>query len=288
MPTGGRPTVRSRRLGSALLKHRKSAGKSQEDTAQALKLSTARLSRLEGGQVTARRIEVAGLLDYYGVEDQEERERLDALCRVAGERGWWQDYGDVVRPGYADHISLETDATVMRVWHPSLVPGLLQTPAYAESAISAGPQRIPDDRVSELAKVRQERQKRIADAGASYAAIIWEPVIHALAIGGDVGIEQLRYLLEAGRSKNVTVQVLPLKEEKMAGASGAFTAFSFGSAPIIEAVTISTLASNIVLEGAAELGVYLAAFDALRSTALGPDQTATLIRETIPAKERRT
>jgi transcriptional regulator with XRE-family HTH domain len=285
MPAGGRPTVRSRRLGGALLRHRRAARKTGAEAAEALKTSTTRISRLEGGQVTARRLEVSTLLDLYGVEDKGERKRLDDLCKVAGERGWWQDYGDVVRPGYADHISLETDATVMRVWHPSGVPGLMQTPAYAEAVISAGPQQIPNDRVAELSKVRQERQKKIEDGGATFAAIIWEPVIHALTNGGDIGIEQLRFILESMSRRNVSVQVLPLNEEKMAVASGPFTAFSFGSEPIIEAVTLNTLTSNTVIEDPDELSVYLAAHDALRSVALGPEQTARLIRDAIRSKE---
>ncbi|MFE1095894.1 helix-turn-helix domain-containing protein [Streptomyces smyrnaeus] len=285
MPAGGRPTVRSRRLGAALKRHRLAAGMDQAGAAEVIKASTTRVSRIEGGQVSARALEVDRLLMAYGVEDEGERRRLDALARVANQRGWWQDYGDVVRPGYADHISLENDATAMRVWHPSLMPGLLQTPAYAEAVISAGPHQIPDDRVSELTKVREERQKKIEEGGATFAAVIWEPVIHALASGGDVGIEQLRYVLEVMRRKNVTVQLLPLKEEKMAGSSGPFTAFSFGPEPIIEAVTLNTLTSNAVLEDPDDLGVYLAGFDALRSVAMGPDQTASVIREVIRTKE---
>nr|WSZ99395.1 DUF5753 domain-containing protein [Streptomyces sp. NBC_00857] len=55
------------------------------------------------------------------------------LARDGRRRGWWQTYRHVISPEYADLISLEADAKNMRTFQTSLIPGLLQTSAYARA-----------------------------------------------------------------------------------------------------------------------------------------------------------
>lgn len=278
MPAGGRPTVRSRRLGSALKRLREAAGVDQSVAAEAILRSVTKVSRLESGQVSASALEVRALLDCYGVHDESERRRLEELARTSNQRGWWLDYQETVRPDYADHITLESDATYIRSWEPALIPGLLQTPAYAESVISSGPLFIAPDRVAELVKVRQERQRRIEEGGVHFTAIIWEPAIAALRSDPTVCADQLRRLLDAGRRQNVTVQILPAEASRVAGMSGAFVAFSFGIEPNVEAVTVRTVANTTVVEAPVDLAVYVNVFDQLRSAAMSPEESAERIR----------
>ena len=125
MPDGGRSTVRSRRLGAALVKHREAAKLVQKDAAAAIKGTTTKISRMETGKVSVRPLELSILLNLYGVSDPAECTRLEGLARDSGRRGgWWTDYGDTTGPGYADHISLENDATHISEWRGLIVPGL--------------------------------------------------------------------------------------------------------------------------------------------------------------------
>lgn len=125
MPVGGRPTVRSRRLGAALRRHREAAGLDQATAAAAILRSVSKVSRLEGGQSTASALEVRTLLNCYGVDDPDERARLEGWAKTSNQRGWWLDYQETLRSGYTDHITLENDATYIRSWQPALIPGLL-------------------------------------------------------------------------------------------------------------------------------------------------------------------
>ncbi|MGZ3099809.1 helix-turn-helix domain-containing protein [Streptomyces sp. H72] len=278
MPTGGRPTVRSRRLGAALRQFRQSAKLDQPQAAEIIASSQARISRIESGHATPRVIEVRLLLDAYGIRDAEVRFKLEDLAKNSRNRGWWLEHAEHLRPDYVDHIALEDDATYIREWQPVMVPGLLQTRAYAEAVVADGPHYLEPDRVAELVKVRLARQAKIAEGGASYTAILWEGALTHPLVRPEVHREQLSAILEAGRRKNVTVQVLPFSAGVLAGYSSAFYSFSFDDEPTVEAVAMDNLRGTSVLEGAEDLAAYANAYDLLRSSALAPDASAKLIR----------
>ncbi|MFJ4683859.1 helix-turn-helix domain-containing protein [Streptomyces sp. NPDC091377] len=288
MPAGGRPTVRSRRLGTALRQHRHVAGLDQPTAAEVIAASQARISRLESGHVTARVIEVRLLLDAYGVDDPEERAQLEELAKHSRNRGWWLEHAAHLRPDYVDHIALEDDATYIREWQPVMVPGLLQTPAYAQAAIAGGPHYIDPERVAQLVKVRVGRQAKIEEGGASYTAILWEAVVAHPLESVEIHREQLSAILDIAKRKNVTVQVLPFSAGGLAGYTSAFSSFSFGQEPTVEAVTMDNLRGTSVLEGPEDLAAYANAYDLLRSSALTPAASARFIRGVLRSVKENT
>ncbi|MEV6959393.1 helix-turn-helix transcriptional regulator [Streptomyces sp. NPDC051207] len=285
MPAGGRPTVRSRRLGAALRQYRQAAKLDQPQAAEVIASSQARISRIESGHATPRVIEVRLLLDAYGVTDPAVRAKLEDLAKHSKNRGWWLEHAAHLQPDYLDHIALEDDATYIREWQPVMVPGLLQTPAYAEAVIAGGPHYIEPERVTQLVKVRIGRQAKIEEGGASYTAILWEAVVAQPLVSVEIHREQLSAILETGKRKNVTVQVLPFSAGVLAGYSSAFYSFSFDEEPTVEAVAMDNLRGTSVLEGAEDLAAYANAYDLLRSSALAPDASAKLIRGVLRSLE---
>lgn len=180
MPAGGKPTVRSRRLGAALKRLRLNACLDQEHAADAVACSTAKISRIESGTVSARVGDVRVLLDLYEVEDVVERQLLEKLARDSNKRGWWMDFdaGQPVREILGDFLSLESDATYIRTWQPVLIPGLLQTPEYTRALTDASPDVISEEAADMVVKVRQERRRVFEETGARFAAVIWEAGDH--------------------------------------------------------------------------------------------------------------
>ncbi|WSF34530.1 DUF5753 domain-containing protein [Streptomyces sp. NBC_01351] len=288
MPPGGRPTVRSRRLGAALKRHREAAGADQATAADAILKSVSKVSRLESGLTSASALEVRTLLDCYGVQDPSERTRLEGWAKTGGQRGWWLDFQETVTPDYVDHITLENEATYIRSWQPVLIPGLLQTAEYAESVIASGPTFIPADMAARLVQVRQERQKRIEQGGVQFAAVIWEPAITSLASIPAIAGPQWSRLLEAGERYNVTVQMLPASASRAAGVAGPFVSFSFSDEPTVEAVAVENLPNTSVIEAPCDLAPYVHVFDRLRSTALSPEETADRIRQLLKSGQQTT
>ncbi|MFE9765216.1 helix-turn-helix domain-containing protein [Streptomyces sp. NPDC005808] len=281
MPAGGRPTVRSRRLGAALRRYRLAVKLDQPQAAEVIAAHQTRVSRIETGHVIARPIEIRAMLKAYGVDEPEVREKLEALAKQSNRRGWWLQHAEHLRPDYLDHIALEDDATYIREWQPVLVPGLLQTPAYAEAIITEGPNYVAPERVAQLVKVREGRQAKIEEGGAAYTAILWEAVIAHPLVSVEIHREQLSAILEVGKRKNVTVQVLPFSAGAVAGSTYAFSSFSFESEPTVEAVTMENLRGTSVLEDPEDLAAYANAYDQLRSAALAPDASARLIRSAL-------
>ncbi|MBW8087746.1 helix-turn-helix domain-containing protein [Streptomyces hygroscopicus subsp. hygroscopicus] len=280
MPAGGRPTVRSRRLGSALKRYRLSAKLDQPQAAEVLGVHQTRVSRIESGHVTARIIEIRALLNAYGVDDPKVRIKLETLAKNANRRGWWLEHAAHLRQDYLDHISLEDDATHIREWQPALIPGLLQVPAYAEAVITSAADFIDPNKVPKLVKVRGDRQARIeeTEGAANYTAIIWEPVIVHPVVKVEIYQEQLAHIIEVSKRQNVTLQVLPISAGLKATMPSAFSCFSFDTEPTVEAVALDNLRGSSILEGAEDLTAYSLAFDQLRSAALAPDASVKLIR----------
>ena len=288
MPAGGKPTVRSRRFGRKMQQHRVGAGFDQAQAAAFIYGSRSKISRMEDGITTAKPAEVLLLLDRYGVGDETEREHLVWLAKNSGHRGWWLEHAAHLRPDYLDHIALEDDATYIREWQPVLFPGLLSTSGYAEAVITAGPNYVAPERVAHLVKAREGRQAKIEEGGATYTAILWESVITQPLVSVKVQREQLSWLLEVGKRQNVTVQVLPFTAGVLAGSTSAFSSFSFGPEPTVEAVALENMRGTSVLESPEDLAAYANAYDLLRSAALTPDASARLIRHALRSSEEDT
>src|SRR5712691_11866088 len=174
MPAGGKPTVRSRRVGSELRRLREAAGVTTAQAAELLSCSPAKISRVENGIVSVRVVDLRLLLDRYGDQDQEHRAYLERLARESNKRGWWQDYGDTIPPYYADFIGLETDANYIKTWEPTIVPGLLQTPEYARAVMLAHPAIISTAKLENNTSIRRKRKARPeTSTHVQLAAVIW-------------------------------------------------------------------------------------------------------------------
>ncbi|HEX3957509.1 MAG TPA: Scr1 family TA system antitoxin-like transcriptional regulator [Trebonia sp.] len=88
------------------------------------------------------------------------------LLRRAGAPQWWDEYVDVASDDLRFHLSLESNATRIRMYAPGLVPALLQTEAYASAVVSRWK---PDATAAEIARhveLRPRRQRRLEEPDA--------------------------------------------------------------------------------------------------------------------------
>lgn len=286
MPADGKPTVRSRRVGTELRRLREDAGVTTAQAAELLSCSPAKISRIENGIVSVRVVDLRLLLDRYGDQDQEHRTYLERLARESNKRGWWQDYDDTIPPYYADFIGLETDASYIKTWEATIVPGLLQTPEYARAVMLANPAMISPDKLENFISIRHERQARLEQGtDVRLDAVIWEAVLITTVGGDEVQRGQLSRLLELMDRPNISVQVLPLEAGDKASMSGSFVTFSFGSERSVSTVFVENLTSSQYLERDQELRGYTLVFDALRSAALSPAASAARIRQRLEQRQ---
>ncbi len=286
MPVGGKPTVRSRRVGTELRRLREAAGVTTAQAAELLSCSPAKISRIENGIVSVRVVDLRLLLDRYGDQDQEHRAYLERLARESNKRGWWQDYDDTIPPYYADFIGLETDASYIKTWEATIVPGLLQTPEYARAVMLANPAMISPDKLENFISIRHERQARLEQGtDVRLDAVIWEAALITTVGSDEVQRGQLDTLLELMDRPNISVQVLPLEAGDKASMSGSFVMFGFGRERSVSTVFVENLTSSQYLERDQELRGYTLVFDALRSAALSPAASAARIRQRLEQRQ---
>lgn len=202
------PTVRSRELGLALMRAIGTAGLNQSDLAERLAWSPSKVSRMISGKRCPSPEDVSAALALGGIVGPK-REELLELARHATERGWWQDFGDRLPPELHTLSDHEASALAVTCFETTIVPGLLQSPAYAEALLKAMP-AIPvveiDDRV-----VARERRGRIFDRRypARFRFFIDEAVISRTGPGREIMCEQVRHLLRMGRRPYIEIRVVP-------------------------------------------------------------------------------
>jgi transcriptional regulator with XRE-family HTH domain len=134
VPTSQSPLLPRRRLGAELKKLREKARLRLDDVATQLMISSSKLSRLENGQGIPQQRDVRDLINFYKVAGTPLAERLMRWTREGRRQGWWKDYPDVVDELLDAYLAMESEASVMRSFAPTVLPGLLQTETYARAA----------------------------------------------------------------------------------------------------------------------------------------------------------
>ena len=230
MTVPGSPTVRRRRLAAELREIRESKGKSGDAVAAALKWSPSKISRYERARTGLQPREVERLLDYYEITGAR-RTLLLALAQDAAQKGWWEEFADALSPDYQQFIGLEHEASSIAIWHVDVVPGLLQTQAYARHIIGSYSriEPIAPGMVERLVRVRMRRQQVLnREPGLQLSVVLDESVLRR-RIGDElVMYEQLQRLVREADRPNLTLQVLPLDAQHTVFGES-FVILSFGS-----------------------------------------------------------
>ncbi|GII92296.1 helix-turn-helix domain-containing protein [Sinosporangium siamense] len=270
------PTVRRRRLASELRRLRERAHMTIEQVAERLGWSATKVSRIETSRVGVALRDVGLLLDLYAVEGAKREELLD-LARDAQKKGWWHAFGDIPTE-YAAYIGLEAEAASMRSFAPQVVPGLLQTEAYARAIIRSGLVISPQGEVERRVEVRMERQRLLCqDDALRLWAILDEAAIRRDIGGGEVMRPQLEHLLQLTDHPNVTIQVLPFSAGAHPATNGAFEILEFPEPADPDVVFVENLTGSLYIERETDIYQYAMIFDHLRARAADPDETRRLI-----------
>ncbi len=275
------PTVRRRRLAAMLQRLRLGAGMSAKDAAAAMGWDSGKLSRIENAKAHIRPQHIPALLTKYGVTDPEVVAALEGLAKDASKKGWWQTYSGVVAPAYADYISLESDAESVRLYAPLVIPGLLQTGAYARETIAANAITRTPEEVTALAEVRMARQAVLSrpERPLKLWAVIGEAVLHRrFSDRPQIMRDQLQRLIDVSAAPGITVQVMPLDATPHPGGAGAFDLVSF-PAPMPAVVQFENLKGTSYVEGTDDVALYEEAFHQIVAAALPvTDSLALIIR----------
>ncbi|WP_049573991.1 helix-turn-helix domain-containing protein [Streptomyces sp. SBT349] len=276
------PTLRRRRLGQALRRYRNEAGVTLHSAASAMGWDESKMSRIETALARLLPPDVAKVLALYGITDPEVIAALGGLAKDAGKQGWWQAYGDIVILNYKDYLTLETDAESVHIFTPGLVPGLLQTGAYAREIIAATDITRTPEEVIALAEVRKMRQAiltaRVEERPLKLWAVIHEAALHQRFAGQPYLMrQQLRHLLDMTDLPNITIQVMPLAGTPHPGMLGLFEILRFPH-PWPTVVNLENIRGGYFVEGTEDVKVFETAFERVVAAALSVDDSRQLIK----------
>jgi len=283
--TDGSPTVRRRRLAAEL---RRLRGKRTGGTvAKALGWSPAKISRYELGQGGFPLHEVERLLDYYGVAESRRTQLLE-LAADANARGWWEDYADILHPGYIEYIGLEAEANTVAHWNNYVVPGILQTEDYARQ-LNVGYNSViptPPGVLDRLVRVRMIRQELLkSNPPLRLTVVIDESVLQRQVGSPALMYAQLRHLAEISRLPSVELRVVPLASGSSL-VSDSFTIFKFESwadllaGRLADVVSTESLRTEMYVEGESDTYLYHLVFNGLLNVSLSKPDTHELILRT--------
>jgi transcriptional regulator with XRE-family HTH domain len=262
--------VRERRLARALRHLREEAGLTIEEVAEKLEMSASTMSRIETAQVGVRPRDLRLLLDIYEVSEAE-HDQLLQIARERRQQHWWQEYTD--QPNIAV-AGLEADASTIWQFSSQLVPGLLQTDAYARAVLEAIRLDLKPGDIDRRLEMRLHRQDLLTSEHApEYWVVLDEAVVRRQVGGPTVMAEQLGRLIEATRLPHVTLQVLPFTSGEHAGMDGEFTILHYRELADPDVVYIENTGSDLYLESTEVTRRYNRIFDHLRAAAQNPGES---------------
>jgi transcriptional regulator with XRE-family HTH domain len=282
VPVRPSPTVRGRRLRYELRRLREQRGMTIDQVAATSggDWTASAISRWETGDRRIRPVDLRALLDIYDVQGGE-RDVLLTLAREARQRGWWQSYrSDAVPEWFQVYLGLEAEASSIHEYAAELVPGLLQTQDYYRAFMNAAPAAGDGETIERKLAVRSARQERLtADDAPEVWVVLNEAVIRREVGGADVMRGQLEHIAELAELPHISVQVLRFRSGAHPAMDGSFIVLGFPEASDPDVIYLESQTGSLYLENKPEVERYRAMFSHLVASALGPDESRSLIAE---------
>jgi transcriptional regulator with XRE-family HTH domain len=277
-------------LGIELRRLREAAGLTGDQVIERIGWASAsKLSRLENGRSRPDPQDVGDLLDLYGA-DQALHDELLGITNEAGDmRGWLKNFPVMTQQqrGWAE---LEAGCAEISEYNPVLVPGLLQTPGYAQLRIVSARQvnagagePEPGDEPETEVQARLARQSLLTREphAPRYTAVLEEAALGRRAGPPEVLHEQLLQLCELALLPNVTLHVL-LRDTQIGSwflPPTAFSVYRFADPLDPETLAIEGGFTDVMSTESITLNRYKVVFEWLCTAALDASDTLSWLIE---------
>lgn len=278
-------TRRARALAAAIRELRERSGMRSRELSLQLGLSHSTVSHWETGKRVPAVEDVASLLGAVGVNG-DERERILNLARHATEGNWLTHGMPGVPEQLAGAMECERDANVITEWSPAIVPGLLQTRAYAQMTVSADGS-LSAHEVESRVFVRMGRREFLSEGNPvrHLHALIGEAILHEPVGESGVLLEQLRYLHKMSQHSNVTLRIVRSGSGWHPGLHGPFIYYEFpDSEPVVH---FEHYSSGAFIQDDKDVNAYRYVIDAIREKAADKKTSSRLVADTVEEMERR-
>ncbi|WLQ41594.1 helix-turn-helix transcriptional regulator [Streptomyces laculatispora] len=250
-------------LGAELRHRREEAGLSQSDLGAPLFLSGSFVGQLESG---VRRMQM------------DQAEKFD---EILGADGFFvRNCAALKESKYPEHFAeaaeAEARAEAIREYAPQLIPGLLQTEAYARAVFWAYQPTAVEQVIDELVTTRLERAQLLADPTVPRLWVVLDEAVLRRRVGGpEVMAEALHHVAGLVRHHRVVAQVLPFSEGAHAALTGPLKLMAFPDAPPL--AYLQGLGTGQLQDDPATVGRCELTYDLLVASAISPAASLALI-----------
>ncbi|MGW1503767.1 DUF5753 domain-containing protein [Streptomyces mirabilis] len=187
----------------------------------------------------------------------------------------WESPAETLGEHIARLAAIESAADTVQGWQPLLIPGALQSYAYACEAIRSTSPALPLETVGERADVRRQR---IDQLGAATTFIIDEGALYRPVGGYAALVDQLEHLLAVeALQPRLTLRILPQGIEAHPGLAGPFTLYRAAGQ---RAAFVESLTSSEITTRPDDVAAYASAWERLEGLALSPRESLDLIDST--------
>ncbi|MFD3310356.1 Scr1 family TA system antitoxin-like transcriptional regulator [Streptomyces sp. NPDC058694] len=246
---------------------RKRAGLTQEEFAPLVRYQPSTVASIEQGRRLPPRVYVERaeeVLDAFGVL----RAAAKYATREPGLASWFRKWAD-----------LEEQAISLYTFENRLVPGLLQTEAYARTLFNARLPVLTDAQIEAQLAARADRQRLLTEMpNTAFNFIVEEHIVKRGTGGTDVTRELIDHLLAVTELRNVELQLMPETRHIHAGLNGPIQLLEtsdndwFGYCEGQE--------SGQLIVSPKTVSVLHMRYAKLRSQALTPDDSRSLLERT--------
>ncbi|WP_344468312.1 helix-turn-helix transcriptional regulator [Kitasatospora kazusensis] len=196
-------------LGTALRELRQASGREAKAVARSAVMSASKLSKIETGKVSPTVVDVERILTAIGVSAEVKAEYMAVARAEATEATAWRLIRRLGHHRKQQQIrALDETTRRIRLFQPSLVPGLLQTPEYARAVF--GRKGLTEEQLSRAVAARIDRQQALYDTTKALQFVITEPVLRWRLVPAAMMAGQLDRIISASRLSHVDIRVVPL------------------------------------------------------------------------------
>ncbi|GGY80416.1 XRE family transcriptional regulator [Streptomyces nitrosporeus] len=255
-------------IGAQLAAFRKAAGMTQVSLADRFGLGEDTIASIEQGRRPLQSdfaVKLDALLDtkkalQVAVEKVPKKERFPAFVQ--------------------DFIEYEQEALTLLSYESMVVPGLLQTEAYARAVFASQYPPLESDELEERVAARLDR-KRVFERRPRLMAnfLIEESILHRPLGGRAVLHEQIRHLRRCAELPFLGLQIMPTSRETHAAVDGPMVLLEtpdHDQLAYIEGQRVSVL-----LDDPDEVSVLHQKYGMLRSQALSPEESMRLLDDLL-------
>ncbi|MFF7992296.1 helix-turn-helix domain-containing protein [Kitasatospora xanthocidica] len=257
-------------LGTALRELRQASGKEAKAVARGAVMSPSKLSKIETGKVSPTVVDVERILTAIGVSEEAKSEYMAAARAAATETTAWRL---IRRLGYhrkqQQIKALDDSVRLLRIFQPSLVPGLLQTPEYVRAVF--GRKDLGEEQLSRAIAARLARQESLYDATKSLRFVITEPVLRWRLMPPAMMAGQLDRLLSLSRLSHVDIRIVPLDAPQVDVPAHSFVIRDD------RMVTVETVHAELTVTDPRDVEVYVRKFDGFATAAASGDDMRRLL-----------